>query len=166
MSKDEIIRLLRNNNLSNYIDLFENNHLLDYDVLKTVTNEDYLSIGISNLGDRKKLLSLFSNTSTTTNSYRPEPQPQPSASTGNIKVTVENNNKYSDKNRLAAAVLCFFLGCISAHRFYAGKIGSAIFQIILNCCFGIGFIWVALDFIIILCGWFRDREDKIIYNWN
>ena len=60
MTFDEIKKKLEDNNLSNYIDIFEKNHLFDIDVLQSMTNDDYLSIGISIIGDRKKLLSIFS----------------------------------------------------------------------------------------------------------
>ena len=32
----------------------------------------------------------------------------------------------SDKSRLLAALLCFFLGYLGIHRFYVGKIGTRI----------------------------------------
>ena len=35
----------------------------------------------------------------------------------------------SDKKILPAFLLCFFLGIFGAHRFYVGKIGTAIAQI-------------------------------------
>ena len=75
MDQQEIKDLLTKNNLSSYIDLFEKNHLLDSEVLKTVTDADYQSIGVSILGDRKKLLSLFANDSNETKTEsKSEPQ--------------------------------------------------------------------------------------------
>ena len=47
-----------------------------------------------------------------------------------------------------AYVLWFFLGAFSAHRFYLGRTGTAILQILLNCIL-IGFIWVVLDLFLI-----------------
>ncbi|MCI7798763.1 MAG: TM2 domain-containing protein [Spirochaetia bacterium] len=83
--------------------------------------------------------------------------------TNNIRIHSESE---SDKNRLVACLLAFFLGGLGVHRFYAGKIGTGIFQILLTCCFGIGYIWALIDFIMIVCGKFQDNEGKVIYNWD
>ena len=50
---------LIDNGLDGYIQLFEDQHLLDLDVLSMMNNEDYLQIGVSIIGDRKKMLLLF-----------------------------------------------------------------------------------------------------------
>lgn len=36
----------------------------------------------------------------------------------------------SDKKRLVAVILCFFFGVFGAHRFYVGKIGTAVAQLL------------------------------------
>ena len=36
----------------------------------------------------------------------------------------------SDKNWLATLLLCLFLGGIGVHRFYVGKVGTGILQLI------------------------------------
>src|SRR5207247_6946371 len=56
----------------------------------------------------------------------------------------------SDKRILPALLLCFFLGWVGAHRFYTGKIGTAIL-IILTCGGFLG-IWPLIDFILIVTG--------------
>ncbi len=55
------------------------------------------------------------------------------------------------KSQLTAALLCFFLGGLSIHRFYLGYTGIAILQIILNLLV-VGYIWWIIDFIRILMG--------------
>ena len=45
---------------------------------------------------------------------------------------------------LVAYLLWFFLRILSGHRFYLGKVKSAILQIILNCML-IGLIWTFID---------------------
>lgn len=65
----------------------------------------------------------------------------------------------SDKSRALAAILAFFFGVFGAHRFYVGKIKSAIFQLIT---FGGLGIWAFIDFIIILFGEFKDSSGKKI----
>jgi len=69
----------------------------------------------------------------------------------------------SEKSRLAAFLLCFFFGFLGAHRFYVGKIGTAILQIFTLG--GLG-IWVLIDFILIIVGSFTDKEGNKITNWN
>ncbi len=81
-------------------------------------------------------------------------------------VSEARSSNESDKSRLAACLLAFFVGGLGIHRFYAGKIGSGICQILLTCCFGIGCIWAFIDFILIVCGSFTDSEGKIISNWG
>ena len=68
----------------------------------------------------------------------------------------------SPQSRAAAAVLCFFLGVIGVHRFYVGKIGTGVAQIVTLG--GLG-IWVLIDLITILVGSFRDIEERVLINW-
>lgn len=72
----------------------------------------------------------------------------------------------SHKSRTVVALLAFFLGYLGVHRFYVGKCGTGILQILLTCCFGIGAIWALIDLIVILCGNFTDSEGKRITDWN
>ncbi len=44
------------------------------------------------------------------------------------------------KSKVAAYLLWFFLGFLSAHRFYLGKYGSAILYLLTGQLFGIGWI--------------------------
>lgn len=63
--------------------------------------------------------------------------------TSNTHVTVINQ-----KSMVVAYVLWFFLGFFSAHRFYTGRVGSAIAQLILNFLV-IGLIWTFIDIFLI-----------------
>jgi len=56
-----------------------------------------------------------------------------------------------------AALLCFFLGGLGAHRFYTGKVGTALLMILTLG--GLG-IWVLIDFVMILTGGFKDKEGR------
>lgn len=67
----------------------------------------------------------------------------------------------SDKNFVAMLLLCFFLGGLGVHRFYAGKIGTGILMLITLGGFG---IWTLIDFIIIAVGSFKDKEGRYIKN--
>lgn len=69
----------------------------------------------------------------------------------------------SPKSRLVALLLCFFLGIIGVHRFYVGKIGSGIGQIVTLG--GLG-IWTLVDLIMIAAGSFRDIDRRKLVNWE
>ena len=69
----------------------------------------------------------------------------------------------SEKKRLYALLLCFFLGGLGVHRFYAGKIGSGVVQILTLG--GLG-IWVLIDMVMILCGSFKDAGGGSIVDWT
>ena len=68
----------------------------------------------------------------------------------------------SEKKRLVAFLLCFFLGGIGVHRFYVGKTGTGILQIVTLG--GLG-IWVLVDFIMIIVGTFTDKQGKVLTAW-
>lgn len=70
-------------------------------------------------------------------------------------------NPVSDKSRLAAALLAFFIP-LGIHRFYVGKVGTGLLFL-----FTLGFlgIWSLIDFIIILLGSFRDSNGRALQNW-
>lgn len=65
----------------------------------------------------------------------------------------------SSKSFVATLLFCFFLGGFSVHRFYVGKIGTAILQIITLG--GLG-IWWLIDLIMIIVGSFTDSEGRKI----
>jgi len=58
-------------------------------------------------------------------------------------------------SKVILAVICFFLGYLGIHRFVCGKIGTGILMILT---FGGFYIWVIIDFIVILCGNFETKD--------
>ena len=68
----------------------------------------------------------------------------------------------SDKKRLVAAILCFFLGVFGAHRFYVGKIGTGFIWLFTLGILGMGMLF---DLILIMAGEFKDSEGHRIVIW-
>ncbi|MBM48850.1 MAG: hypothetical protein CMP27_03320 [Roseibacillus sp.] len=69
----------------------------------------------------------------------------------------------SEKKILPAFLICFFLGILGIHRFYVGKTGSGIAQLLTLG--GLG-VWVFIDWIMIMCGSFKDSDGKPLTEWT
>jgi TM2 domain-containing membrane protein YozV len=65
----------------------------------------------------------------------------------------------SDKNNTVALLLCFFIGFLGVHRFYVGKIGTGVLQLVTLG--GLG-IWALIDFIMIVLQKFTDSEGNTL----
>ncbi|MBR49725.1 MAG: hypothetical protein CL734_05865 [Chloroflexi bacterium] len=61
----------------------------------------------------------------------------------------------SEKNFVAALILCILLGSLGIHRFYAGRIVTGILMILTLG--GLG-IWTLIDIIMIATGSFKDSQ--------
>jgi TM2 domain-containing membrane protein YozV len=59
----------------------------------------------------------------------------------------------SPKGFVPTILLCFFLGTFGIHRFYVGKVGTGIAQLLT---FGGLGIWTLVDFIMVVTGNFKD----------
>lgn len=68
----------------------------------------------------------------------------------------------SPRSRLVALLFCIFLGVFGIHRFYLGKIWTALLMALTLGGFG---VWVLVDFILILLGSFRDKEGGRVIRW-
>ena len=65
----------------------------------------------------------------------------------------------SDKKLIPAALLCFMLGVFGAHRFYVGKTGTGLLQLVTLG--GLG-LWMLYDLVLILTAQFRDADNQIV----
>lgn len=74
---------------------------------------------------------------------------------------METQIEKSDKSFIAVLLLCFFLGVLGVHRFYVGKVGTGVIQLLTLG--GLG-IWAFIDFIMIAIGNFKDKQGLVIKN--
>jgi len=68
----------------------------------------------------------------------------------------------SDRSRGVALALATVLGPFGAHRFYVGKVGTGILQLVSFG--GLGFWWL-YDWILVVSGVFRDADNRRVVNW-
>lgn len=69
----------------------------------------------------------------------------------------------SPRSRTVALLLAGFLGVFGAHRFYVGKTGTAVVQLVTLG--GLG-IWWLIDLIMVGAGAFRDSEGRLVSSWE
>jgi TM2 domain-containing membrane protein YozV len=63
------------------------------------------------------------------------------------------------KSWVVTLLLCLFFGGLGVHRFYVGKIGTGILQLLTLG--GLG-LWTLIDFIVILVGKFGDKRGQAL----
>ena len=77
--------------------------------------------------------------------------------------TTAQPDKVSNRKVLPALLLCFFFGIFGTHRFYVGKVGTGILQMLT---LGGLFFWVVIDMILIITGHFTDVEGAPLKQWT
>jgi len=63
------------------------------------------------------------------------------------------------KSWLVALLLCLFVGVLGVHRFYVGKIGTGILQLLTVGGFG---LWALIDLVLIIVGNFKDKQGQVL----
>lgn len=69
----------------------------------------------------------------------------------------------SARSRGVALILGVVGGFLGLHRFYVGKTGTAVLQIVTLG--GLG-VWWLYDVVLIVAGEFRDHQDLAVRNWS
>ena len=77
-------------------------------------------------------------------------KPKPPGSASN-----SGDSRRSDKSYVTTLLLCFLLGTFGVHRFYVGKIGTGVLQLLT---LGGFFIWAFIDLVVIIVGNFQDNQ--------
>lgn len=93
--------------------------------------------------------------------YQQPPVAPPPVYQQNTYVNVQMS-PVSDKSRTVAAILAFFLGGLGVHRFYVGQVGLGLLWLFTGGLCGIGAL---VDFIMILCGGFKDQYGRPVTQW-
>ena len=69
----------------------------------------------------------------------------------------------SDRKILVTFLLCFFLGFLGVHRYYVGKFGTGVLQLVT---FGGLGLWVLVDLILLALGRFTDKSGNALKEWT
>ena len=72
---------------------------------------------------------------------------------------MNDTQEISEIKILPPFLMCFFLGMFGVHRFYLGKIGTGVLQLLTLG--GLG-IWALIDWILLMCGVFTDKEGQMV----
>jgi len=75
------------------------------------------------------------------------------------QLSAPTTNESGEKSFVAMLILCFVLGGLGVHRFYAGKTGTGILMFLTLG--GLG-IWTFIDFIVIVTSNFSDKNGNKI----
>jgi len=96
----------------------------------------------------------------------PVPSPPPLAAPWPSHAA-EATSRVSDRTILPAFLLCFFFGIFGAHRFYAGRTGSAVAMLVLFFV-TLGIVptfWMLIDLIILATSSFKDGQGYVMRRW-
>lgn len=81
-----------------------------------------------------------------------------------LPITRWNYEASASEKRLAPAFLLnFFFGFLGIHRFYVGKIGTGLLQLVTLGGFG---LWALVDHFILAWGCFKDKAGNRVSQWT
>ena len=138
--------LLEQNDLKQYCEIFENNKIENVKNALDLNDNDLMNIGISILGDRKKILSLIENKRSALERGKTL-----------LKNVGKNEGKRIDKN-IFLLVGTFLFGSFGVDRFMRGQILVGVVKLLT---LGLSGIWTLIDFIYALAMYSKYKEEFI-----
>jgi TM2 domain-containing membrane protein YozV len=138
--------LLEQNDLKQYCEIFESNKIENIKNALDLNDNDLMNIGISVLGDRKKILSLIENKRSVLE-----------RANNLLKNVGKGESKRIDKN-LFIWVGTFLFGSFGVDRFMRGQILVGVVKLLT---LGLGGIWTLIDFIYALTMYSKYKEEFI-----
>ena len=75
----------------------------------------------------------------------------------------ESKQPVSTRKILPALILCILFGYFGTHRFYVGKVGTGMLQMLTLG--GLG-LWMLYDAAILILGKFTDCENAVLTDWT
>lgn len=69
----------------------------------------------------------------------------------------------SSRKILPALILCILFGYFGTHRFYVGKVGTGMLQMLTLG--GLG-LWMLIDALLLIMGKFQDGEGASVQHWT
>lgn len=87
----------------------------------------------------------------------------------------KEKDEVSPKSRTITLVLALIVGFLGIHRFYVGKTGTGVLQLLISVIFGsvtaglgigLGWVWALIDIFVIVAGNFTDKQGRKILSWE
>lgn len=78
-----------------------------------------------------------------------------------VAIKKAGSGNLAGQDKMVMAIICFLLGGLGIHNFMMGETKKGIFKLVSTLCFGIGFIFMLIDFVRILTDKYVVDPDKL-----